>query len=363
MRHKRASGILLHPTSLPGHFGIGDIGPSAIAFIDFLAETGQHWWQMLPLGPTGDSNSPYQSHSSFAGNPLFISPEKLVADGYLDRSDLVELPHEGPEVRIDFDTVERLKEGLLREAFAKFEPANDPNYGFFTASQAGWLDDFALYMALKHEHEDRPWYEWEPELAIRQPAALDEARSRLDAEIRYHRFVQYLFSQSVAGDARLLPPPRHPPDGRPADLRRRGQRRRLGAARPVPPRCLRPAHGRRGRSARPLRARARPALGQPDLSLGRAQGRALRLVVRPDQGDDRPRRRRAARPLPRFRGLLGSPCIREGRRGRPVGRGSRRRFPGGPSRESRRAAARGRRPRHHHAPRREAPRRLQPARA
>ncbi len=195
MRYKRASGILLHPTSLPGRFGIGDIGPVAHAFIDFLSETGQHWWQMLPLGPTGDSNSPYQSHSSFAGNPLLISPERMVEDGYLDPVDLAELPHEGPEVRIDFVTVEALKEGLFRKAFTRFDPENDPNFGFFTASQAGWLDDFALYMALKHEHDDRPWYEWEPNLATRQAGALDAAKERLDAEVQFHRFVQYLFSR------------------------------------------------------------------------------------------------------------------------------------------------------------------------
>ncbi len=250
MRHKRASGILLHPTSLPGRFGIGDLGPSAYAFIDFLAETGQHWWQMLPLGPTGDSNSPYQSHSSFAGNPLFISPERMVEDGYLDGTEFVEQPHDGPEVRIDFDAVEHFKEGLLRKAFSRFDPAGDPNFGFFTASQAGWLDDFALYMALKHEHDDRPWYGWEPELATRQPAALDAARERLDAEVRFHRFVQYLFSPPVAGDARLLSSSRCQVDGRPADLRRRGQRRRLGPSRPLPSR-LPSAVRRSSRASRP----------------------------------------------------------------------------------------------------------------
>ena len=195
MRYKRASGILLHPTSLPSRFGIGDIGPTATAFVDFLAETGQLWWQMLPIGPTGDSISPYQSHSSFAGNPLLISPERMVDDGYLAASDLTELPHDGPEVRIDFDAVKRLKEGLFREAFARFDPATDPNYGFFTASQGGWLDDFALYMALKSDHDDRPWYEWEPEVATRQAEAMEAARARLDAEVRYHRFVQYLFDR------------------------------------------------------------------------------------------------------------------------------------------------------------------------
>jgi len=120
MRHKRASGILLHPTSLPGRFGIGDIGLVAELFVDFLTETGQHWWQMLPLGPTGDSNSPYQSHSSFAGNSLLISPEKMVSDGFLDASELPEaLVKENPEHRVDFDAVAHLKETLFRLAFAR----------------------------------------------------------------------------------------------------------------------------------------------------------------------------------------------------------------------------------------------------
>src|SRR3954449_10451057 len=116
MRLPRASGILLHPTSLPGPFGIGDLGPSAQAFVDALAETGQRWWQMLPLGPTGAGNSPYQSLSSYAGNPLLISPELLVEDGWLDTSDLRDYP-ELPADRVDFAEVAAAKEPLFRRAF------------------------------------------------------------------------------------------------------------------------------------------------------------------------------------------------------------------------------------------------------
>jgi 4-alpha-glucanotransferase len=196
MRHKRASGILLHPTSLPGRFGIGDLGPSAFEFIDFLTETGQHWWQVLPLGPTGGSNSPYQSLSSFAGNPLLISPETLVSEGYLDPADLPETEESAVhETRVAFDAVERLKVKLFLRAFERFDPANDPDYGFFVAKQASWLDDFALYISLKHEHKEHAWYEWEPELATRQPEALEAARTRLDRDIRFQKFLQYLFSR------------------------------------------------------------------------------------------------------------------------------------------------------------------------
>ncbi len=196
MRHQRASGILLHPTSLPGRFGIGDIGPVAKKFVDFLTETGQHWWQMLPLGPTGNSNSPYQSHSSFAGNPLLISPDEMVDDGLLDASELPDTPtHENPDHRVDFDAVAQVKEGLFRLAFSRFDSSTDPNYGFFVTKEADWLDDFALFMALKHEHQGRAWFDWEPELATRQPEALAAAREALDEEVRYYRFVQYVFSR------------------------------------------------------------------------------------------------------------------------------------------------------------------------
>jgi len=194
MRHRRASGILLHPTSLPSPFGVGDLGPTSEAFIDFLGETGQHWWQMLPLGPAGGSHSPYQSHSSFAGNPLIISPERMLARGFLGEEDLPEPPpYAGPEVRIDFDEVGRFKERLLRTAFARFDPSSHPTFEFFASTQASWLDDFALFMALKSEHGGRPWYEWEPELATRKPEALALAVGRHEAEVRYHRFVQYIF--------------------------------------------------------------------------------------------------------------------------------------------------------------------------
>src|SRR3954451_73736 len=120
MRLPRASGILLHPTSLPGKFGIGDLGPEAERFVDQLVETGQTWWQILPLGPTGYGNSPYQSHSSFAGNALLISPERMVEDGWLAASDLADYPAL-PDDHADFDAVAEAKPKLFRAAFAKLK--------------------------------------------------------------------------------------------------------------------------------------------------------------------------------------------------------------------------------------------------
>jgi 4-alpha-glucanotransferase len=191
-RLPRGSGILLHPTSLPSRFGIGDLGPEADAFVDFLTETGQRWWQMLPVGPTGYGNSPYQSHSSFAGNPLLISPEQLAADGWLSADDWSDMPHVS-ENKVDFDAVLPLKDRLLRKAFARFG-GDHPGFDAFVHAHAFWLDDFVLYMAVKGAHGGRAWNEWEPEIAARQPEAMKAWRERLADEVRFHQFVQFLFA-------------------------------------------------------------------------------------------------------------------------------------------------------------------------
>jgi 4-alpha-glucanotransferase len=193
MRLPRASGVLLHPTSLPGRHGIGDLGPQAHAFVNFLAETGQRWWQMLPLGPTGYGNSPYQSHSSFAGNSLLINLDDLVNRGWLaPESCLVdELLSED---KVDFDAVGVLKEGVLRLAHEGWkEHGDDPRFQDFVAANRAWLDDFVLYQSLKDVHGGLPWYQWEPELIARDPAALAAWRERLKDGISYHSFVQYAF--------------------------------------------------------------------------------------------------------------------------------------------------------------------------
>ena len=193
MKLPRASGILLHPTSLPGRYGIGDLGAEAYAFVDFLAETGQTWWQILPLGPTGYGHSPYQSPSSFAGSPLLINPDRLVERGWLDAREIVEDPRL-PADHVDFDAVTELKGHLLHRAFERFAASqHDSAFEAFRDTNRGWLDDYVFYQALRDAHDGRPWYEWEPELVAREPAACARWRQSLADGVRYHEFVQYAF--------------------------------------------------------------------------------------------------------------------------------------------------------------------------
>jgi 4-alpha-glucanotransferase len=195
MKFPRSSGILLHPTSLPGRFGIGDLGPRAHEFVDFLAESGQRWWQVLPLGPTGGMNSPYQSYSSFAGNPLLISPEAMVERGWLRASDLNYSPTL-PTDQVDFIGVARSKDILLRRAFQTFS-LGDPGYQEFLAASSAWLDDYALFVALKEAHGGKAWYQWEREVVARKASALARWRDKLGASISYHQFVQYVFETQM----------------------------------------------------------------------------------------------------------------------------------------------------------------------
>ena len=193
MRLPRASGVLLHPTSLPGRHGIGDLGPEAHAFVDFLAATGQRLWQILPLGPTGYGNSPYQSTSSFAGNPLLIDLDNLVERGWLAPEACLHDPRL-PVDHVDYDAVTVLKEGSLRAAYEGFKAkGQDPHFEEFIAANRTWLDDYALYHALKDVHAGLPWYQWEPKLIERDPKALTQWRERLGEGIGYHEFVQYAF--------------------------------------------------------------------------------------------------------------------------------------------------------------------------
>lgn len=196
MRLPRGSGILLHVTSLPSRFGIGDLGPSASEFVDFLAATGQRWWQLLPLGPTGYGNSPYQSYSSFAGNPLLISPESLADEGLLSAADLAGKAgdRQGP---VDFDAVIPARGKLLRKAFAAFRP-EPPDFREMVEVNAFWLDDYALFMALKARNDGRPWYEWEAGLVRRQRRSLNRWKTELADEIRFVQFQQYVFARQWA---------------------------------------------------------------------------------------------------------------------------------------------------------------------
>jgi len=192
----RSSGILLHPTSLPGRFGIGDLGDSAYRFIDFLAASGQTLWQILPLGPTGYGDSPYQCFSAFAGNPLLISPQRLVDEGFLSKGDMKRVPR-FPAERVDYGRVMEFKYSLLEKAFRNFNQTTDTGLrADFLAFEQGageWLDSYALFRALKDEHEGRAWNTWGSELVRREPHALASARERLREKVEAQKFHQYLF--------------------------------------------------------------------------------------------------------------------------------------------------------------------------
>src|SRR3954467_15821117 len=196
MTLSRESGLVLHPTSLPGHFGVGDLGPAAERFADFLAQSGQRLWQVLPLGPTGWGYSPYACYSAFAGNELLVSPERLFADGLLSRSQLDEVPSLAAK-KVDFARAHQLKEKLLAQAFENYQRAGNPrvNAEFisFAEENNSWLKDYALFRALKNEHDGKPWYEWEPELAQLQATALAAAHAKLHDRIQAHKFAQFLF--------------------------------------------------------------------------------------------------------------------------------------------------------------------------
>ncbi|MGD9613209.1 MAG: 4-alpha-glucanotransferase [Kiritimatiellia bacterium] len=198
MKFERASGVLLHPTSLPGPYGIGEIGPEADRFADFLQATGQHLWQILPLGPTSYGDSPYQSPSTFAGNPLWISFDLLAQDKLLSKSQLKNFPA-FPADRVDFGPVIGARFAVLQQVCASFGEKASPDlqaeFADFCARSAEWLDDYALFAALKDAHGGVPWTQWAPELGRREPAALQAAREKFAAEIRAVKIAQYLFDR------------------------------------------------------------------------------------------------------------------------------------------------------------------------
>jgi 4-alpha-glucanotransferase len=180
----RSSGVLLHPTSLPGGPEGGEVGPAARRFVDFLVDAGQRWWQMLPVGPTGYGSSPYSAESAFAGNPDLISADRLIDDGLLDPADRG-----------------RPRAQQQRAAYEAFDRrGHDPAFTTFCDQAAPWLEDFALYRALKHAHGDQQWTRWEPEVRDRAPEALDRARATFAGELGFVRFQQWRF----AGDWRAL---------------------------------------------------------------------------------------------------------------------------------------------------------------
>ena len=187
----RESGILMHITSLPGPYGVGAMGKEAFRFVDFLKEAGQHYWQILPLTPTGYGDSPYQSNSAYAGNPYLIDLELLVEEGLLKEEELKDIPWCSREDRVDFGAQYNHRFAVLRKAYSRF--AEQDKLEVFCHENSRWLSDFALYMALKSKFNGKPWYQWEKNLKFRDPNALWQARHELKEEIRFYSFVQYLF--------------------------------------------------------------------------------------------------------------------------------------------------------------------------
>jgi len=196
MNANRKSGVLLHPTSLPGPDGIGDLGPEAYRWIDFLHRSGTQMWQILPLGPTGYGDSPYQCFSAFAGNPFLVNPLLLFEDGLLSHEDITDRP-EFPQEVVDYGPVIQWKTTLLNRAYLGFTmlETNDLRAEFeqFCENKKTWLDDYSLFMAIKETQNLHSWIEWPIELKSRQVDAMNQARNDLADKIEKHKFNQFLF--------------------------------------------------------------------------------------------------------------------------------------------------------------------------
>jgi 4-alpha-glucanotransferase len=193
---ERIAGILLHPTSLPGKFGIGDLGDEAFNFINFMEASGQKLWQIFPLGPTGYGDSPYQTFSAFAGNPLLISPSLLLKEGFLTDEDLNDIPDFNPH-HIDYGRVINYKYSILKKAYDNFKKINNKkiisDFLLFNKDNNDWLDDYALFMAAKEDHGGIVWSQWSKDIAFRNEAKLEEWRIKLADDINFRKFIQWNF--------------------------------------------------------------------------------------------------------------------------------------------------------------------------
>jgi len=199
MHFNRAAGVLLHPTSFPSRYGIGDFGEAAYRFVDFLVDSKQSYWQLLPLGPTGYADSPYQCFSAFAGNPLLISPDQLISDGYLTTADVKDVPTFPTDI-VDYGWVIFYKNQLFQKVFTQFKASGNLEkvsaYKQFCVDNAFWLDDFALFMAIKNYHKDQDggvWNTWPVDIAHRKPAAMKVWAKKLADEVELYKFTQFLF--------------------------------------------------------------------------------------------------------------------------------------------------------------------------
>ena len=192
MKRERSSGILLHISSLPSPYGIGNLGEEAYGFVDFLKKAGQKFWQILPTNPTGFGDSPYQAFSAFAGNHYFIDPEDLVQEGWLTAAELQGDWGSDPNL-VDFGIQFEKKTALLRKAYARFRKKKPEDFKPFCKKEAAWLEDYCLFRALKTEFCGAPWQNWKEDLKFRRPEALKAYRRKLAGELGFHRFLQYCF--------------------------------------------------------------------------------------------------------------------------------------------------------------------------
>lgn len=190
----RSSGVLMHISSLPSPYGIGTLGDEARRFVDFLAASGQQYWQMLPIHPTGYGDSPYQSFSTFAGNPYFVDLTYLCYDGLLKREEIEAFSWGQDETRVDYGTIYISRHKVLHLAYSRFLERIPAEYEAFCEENAFWLDDYALFMALKDANGGKSWKEWPKEVKNRQKKGMDKARKELAYEIGYYKAIQFWFS-------------------------------------------------------------------------------------------------------------------------------------------------------------------------
>ena len=189
----RSSGILLHITSLPSPYGVGNLGKAAYDFVDFLKKAGQSYWQILPICPPGYGDSPYQAFSTFAGNPYLIDPDQLVAAGWLTQAELDGESWGAHPAHVDFGLLYQTRLPMLRRAFARFLQSPPADFDEYVASQSAWLPEYALFMAVKALFGNGPWTDWPADIRAHQPSALTRYRAELAEDVQFHCFLQYCF--------------------------------------------------------------------------------------------------------------------------------------------------------------------------
>lgn len=187
--------ILMHISSLPSEYGIGKMGRHAFEFVDFLKKSGIKCWQILPISPTSYGDSPYQSFSVNAGNPYFIDFEVLEGDGLLEEHEYNEIEWESSPDKVDYSIIYDRCFDVLRVAHSRFKPSKFPSYKKFCDKNKSWLDEYALFMALKFKNDGKPWYEWEKSISMHKPKAVAEAKKELKKDISFYKFIQFEFSR------------------------------------------------------------------------------------------------------------------------------------------------------------------------